>query len=68
MRRSVTLSELLDEVCGVAARSGDTAVSGVSADSRRVQPGDLFVAYRGFEADGHDFIEPVGPAFWERRS
>ncbi len=32
-------------------------MSGIASDSREVQPGDVFVAYRGFEADGHDFIE-----------
>ena len=31
-------------------------ISGVSYDSRRTQPGDLFVAVRGFESDGHRFI------------
>ncbi|MGD9495902.1 MAG: UDP-N-acetylmuramoyl-L-alanyl-D-glutamate--2,6-diaminopimelate ligase [Armatimonadota bacterium] len=56
MARSVALSTLLGEVTGVQARQGDTTVTGVACDSRRVVPGDLFVAYRGFEADGHDFI------------
>ncbi len=59
MGRSVTLSALLDEVPEVLARSGETTVTGIASDSRLVQPGDLFVAYRGFEADGHDFIEPA---------
>ena len=34
----------------------ETEITGVSYDSRRTQPGDLFVAVRGFEADGHRFI------------
>ena len=33
-----------------------TEISGISYDSRRTQPGDLFVAIKGFEADGHRFI------------
>lgn len=53
------LSELLKHVQGVEARCGDTLLTGITADSRRVRPGDLFVAYRGFEADGHDFIPPA---------
>ncbi|RME74466.1 MAG: UDP-N-acetylmuramoyl-L-alanyl-D-glutamate--2,6-diaminopimelate ligase, partial [Chloroflexi bacterium] len=31
-------------------------VSAITADSRRVQPGALFVAYRGVSVDGHRFI------------
>ena len=31
-------------------------ISGISYDSRAAQPGDLFVAVRGLEADGHRFI------------
>lgn len=51
---------LEDLLAGVAvshvAGSLETPVSGVSTDSRRVRPGDLFVCIRGFAADGHDFI------------
>ncbi len=34
----------------------DLAVSGVAQDSRRVSPGDLFLAWRGLEHDAHDFL------------
>jgi UDP-N-acetylmuramoyl-L-alanyl-D-glutamate--2,6-diaminopimelate ligase len=34
----------------------DPAVHGVTADSRRVQPGDVFVAIRGTESDGAEYI------------
>jgi UDP-N-acetylmuramoyl-tripeptide--D-alanyl-D-alanine ligase len=37
--------------------SGSFAVSGVAFDSREVGPGDLFVAMKGEQSDGHDFIE-----------
>jgi UDP-N-acetylmuramoyl-tripeptide--D-alanyl-D-alanine ligase len=36
-----------------------TAITGVCTDSRRVQPGDLFVALRGERFDAHDFAEQV---------
>jgi UDP-N-acetylmuramoyl-L-alanyl-D-glutamate--2,6-diaminopimelate ligase len=30
--------------------------AGISDDSRRVTPGDLFIAIRGWSSDGHDFL------------
>ena len=36
---------------------GDFAVTGVTFDSREVQPGDLFVAMPGTAHDGHQFVE-----------
>jgi UDP-N-acetylmuramoyl-tripeptide--D-alanyl-D-alanine ligase len=33
----------------------DAAVAGVGCDSRRLQPGELFVALRGPHFDGHDY-------------
>jgi UDP-N-acetylmuramoyl-L-alanyl-D-glutamate--2,6-diaminopimelate ligase len=37
--------------------SADPIIRGISYDSRRVSPGDLFVALRGAVSDGHDYIE-----------
>ena len=34
----------------------NTEVSGISYDSRKTEPGDLFVAISGFETDGHKYI------------
>jgi UDP-N-acetylmuramoyl-L-alanyl-D-glutamate--2,6-diaminopimelate ligase len=34
-------------------------ITGIRADSRHVQPGDLFVAVPGTQSDGHDYIEPA---------
>jgi UDP-N-acetylmuramoyl-L-alanyl-D-glutamate--2,6-diaminopimelate ligase len=39
-----------------AASSGDTSITGITDDSRKVQPGFLFVAVRGVSVDGHRFI------------
>ncbi|HEX9910875.1 MAG TPA: Mur ligase domain-containing protein, partial [Desulfatiglandales bacterium] len=38
---------------------GDSSleIAGMAYDSRQVRPGDLFVAIRGYHADGHGFIE-----------
>ena len=49
--RSMLLRELLNDDAAPAATIG-----GISSDSRRVRPGDLFVAVRGNAFDGHDFV------------
>ncbi len=59
MSRKVLLSSILHEVSSVIETHGDAEISGVTADSRQVKPGQLFVAYKGFEHDGHDFIPPA---------
>ncbi len=48
-----TSAEIAAAVAGQA--SGDFTVSGVSIDSRSLEPGDLFVALQGPSFDGHDF-------------
>src|SRR5690606_23098567 len=36
---------------------GNTPISGVAIDSRKVQAGDLFICLRGHQHDGHDYAE-----------
>jgi UDP-N-acetylmuramoyl-L-alanyl-D-glutamate--2,6-diaminopimelate ligase len=36
---------------------GDTEILGVQTDSRKVQPGDVFVCISGLERDGHEFAK-----------
>ena len=48
------------ECCGGTLKNCKDASLGISRaviDSRAVEPGDLFVAYRGEKTDGHRFIE-----------
>ena len=49
-------SELLAGL-GVQHRGGDPEISGLDYDSRRVQPGWLFVAMRGETSDGNRYID-----------
>lgn len=54
---SVPTQELLREIKVVAIRGQPPpAVGGIAYDSRRVKPGDLFVALRGLRTDGARFI------------
>ena len=55
-----TLSKLAS-VVGAGA-TGEALLSGVAVDSRRVRPGDLFVALRGARVDGHDFARNAAAA------
>ncbi len=57
MDRRMRFSKLLEAVPQVVAAHGDCVVAGIKSDSRLVKPGDLFIAYRGLQADGHDYIE-----------
>ncbi len=46
-----TATSILEQLAGKGV-----AVTRLAADSRRVQPGDVFVAFPGAQADGRDFI------------
>jgi UDP-N-acetylmuramoyl-L-alanyl-D-glutamate--2,6-diaminopimelate ligase len=54
--RETTLADLAALVGGRVVGSEETRVTGVTHDSRRVRPGDLFAAVPGFERDGHAFV------------
>src|SRR5262245_57866521 len=41
---------------GARLIGADVEVRAVRDDSRKVEPGDLFVAARGLTVDGHDFV------------
>ncbi|MDX2066259.1 MAG: UDP-N-acetylmuramoyl-L-alanyl-D-glutamate--2,6-diaminopimelate ligase [Fimbriimonadaceae bacterium] len=58
-RASVASKNLRDLILGldeVTAENGDVIISGIQADSRRVMPGDLFVAMPGLRRDAREFI------------
>ncbi len=41
----------------LASSAPDVEVAGVRVDSRDIRTGEVFLAYRGSEADGHDYID-----------
>ncbi len=51
------LKELIKDIEVLSTNAApDTEISGISYDSRLPRPGDLFVAIKGFETDGHRYI------------
>ena len=62
-----SIEQCAREVCGriiypdTAGNNGYTHnISKVVMDSRKVQPGSLFIAIRGERSDGHDFVRQIG--------
>jgi UDP-N-acetylmuramoyl-L-alanyl-D-glutamate--2,6-diaminopimelate ligase len=53
------LREILPADADIAAGSTDIDVGGITADSRSVHPGDVFVAIAGGKADGLGFVAPA---------
>ncbi|MEZ5014834.1 MAG: UDP-N-acetylmuramoyl-L-alanyl-D-glutamate--2,6-diaminopimelate ligase [Chitinophagales bacterium] len=59
-----TLNDILTQAGVQAEVHADTAmvVTNITADSRKVSAGSLFVAVRGTKSDGHDFLAQVRDA------
>ena len=53
----MTLKELLKNVDAKITGNPDAEIKGIAYDSRKVKEGFLFVAIKGFETDGHKYIE-----------
>ena len=52
----MTRGKSLQQLCGAV---GDTVVTGLAVDSRRVTPGDLFLARAGSLHDAHVALRRV---------
>ncbi|RMQ43600.1 UDP-N-acetylmuramoyl-tripeptide--D-alanyl-D- alanine ligase [Pseudomonas cichorii] len=57
MLKALSFSELVAPLD--ARRVGDCSFTGVSTDSRGIQPGQLFVALTGPRFDGHEYLDQV---------
>ncbi len=54
---ALTLGEIVRlSHAGLRGASDDQVISGLDTDTRRIQPGALFVALKGPTFDGHDFL------------
>src|SRR5215475_11252102 len=60
---SVTLSQVAQFAgASLSSGSGTVVINKVSTDSRTIKPGELFVALRGENFEGHDFVEAAAKA------
>ncbi len=51
------LSQLIQDINYEISGSSDIEIKGIAYDSRKVEPGYLFIAIKGFETDGHKYID-----------
>lgn len=58
---TIPLTELAD-VLGCEVPITHAMVTGAAIDSRKVEPGDLFIALEGEQVDGHDYISDARKA------
>ena len=56
MTRALSLAQLADGLFDVS-RHGDAVLTGLSCDSRALQPGDAFIAVQGFTAHGLTYLD-----------
>src|SRR5262249_38788003 len=61
-RHAMKLADLLTVDAVIEARFATLDLAGVSADSRTIKRGDLFVAVGGAEGGGGDFLSQAGAA------
>jgi len=52
----LTLADVIEGLLGIRPQGFDQPVATTVVDSRRVEPGALFVALKGEHVDGHDYV------------
>lgn len=52
-----TLRTLLKGYAAIPEHVPKTEISGIANDSRQVEPGDLFIAFKGVSGDGRDYMQ-----------
>jgi len=61
--RTKILTDLIKDIpCEAKGIDGNLIISQIEFDSRKIKPGALFIAVRGFKSDGHQFLEKAKQA------
>ena len=58
MAKRIHLADVLDDGQGIP-ESMDVELTGIEMDSRHIEAGDLFLAYKGATHDGRNFVDEV---------
>jgi len=51
------LSTLIEDIAPFDSSYEDVIISGINTNSKKISPGDLFIAIKGEKYDGHNFIK-----------
>ena len=51
------LSTLIEDIAPFDNSYEDVIISGINTNSKKISPGDLFIAIKGEKYDGHNFIK-----------
>ena len=55
--RVLDIADIISAAGGKLERGSNAPISGISTDSRTIKDGELFVAIKGDDYDGHDFVK-----------
>lgn len=55
--KPIALNNIIEAIHADCTFTGDLTITGVSTDTRTIQPGDLFIALVGERFDAHDYID-----------
>ena len=54
----MNLKNILNKIDGLKAKGNlDIEIKGIESNSKKIKKGFLFVAIKGFDVDGHQFID-----------
>lgn len=59
---SIRISDIVNITNGKSNYTDNVYVTGIETDSRRISPGDMYVAIIGAKIDGHEFIKNAAEA------
>ncbi|WP_059171518.1 UDP-N-acetylmuramoyl-tripeptide--D-alanyl-D-alanine ligase [Bacillus sp. FJAT-27445] len=71
IRKTINEITKMIHVLNDAAPFGDTRISGICIDSRKIGQGNLFIPFKGEKVDGHNYVKSAieqgaAAAFWQK--